>query len=175
MTKINICQATLRIFLKNNLTKTKCGIILTMFYTTISIFFILSLLRMAKTVEGVDSSKLKDLVSQAKFVGTVKRVGKIVEPPHRIEFTVAVRETNLNGELFTIGDKVTFTVDNNLSSGRVLVVLANLAPGDAVNVKVEKRDGKWQVVELLNLPDRGRSVDDFLNDLEEEQKAHNKR
>ena len=127
---------------------------------------------MPRTIEGADSSKLKDPVSQAKFVGTVKRVGKIVEPPHRIEFTVAVKETNLNGELFPIGDKITFTVDNNRSVGRILVVLANLAPGDAVNVTVEKRNGRWQVVELLNEPDRGRSVDDFLSDLEEEQKAH---
>ena len=127
---------------------------------------------MPRSIEGADSSKLKDPVSQAKFVGTVKRVGKIVEPPHRIEFTVAVKETNLNGELFPIGDKITFTVDNNRSVGRILVVLANLAPGDAVNVTVEKRNGRWQVVELLNEPDRGRSVDDFLSDLEEEQKAH---
>jgi hypothetical protein len=133
-----------------------------MFYTTIIIFFYFIIME----------SKLKNPVSQAKFVGTVKRVGKIVEPPHRIEFTVDVRETELNGELFTIGDKLTFTVDNTLSTGRVLVVLANLAPGDAVSIKVEKRDGKWQVVELQNSPDRGRSFDEYLNDLEEEQKAH---
>ena len=152
-------------FSKNNLTKRKCAAILTMFYITISIFFYFIIIIM-------ENSNLKNSVSQALFVGTVKRVGKIVEPPHRFEFTVAVKETNLNGELFTIGDKITFMVDNNLSTGRVLVVLANLAPGDAVSVKVEKRDGKWQVVELVNSPDRGRSVDDYLTDLEEEQKAH---
>lgn len=50
--------------------------------------------------------------------------------------------------------------------------LVNLSPGDKVNVKAEKKEGKWQVVGLSSQADRGRSFDEYLNDLEEEHKAH---
>ena len=117
---------------------------------------------MAKTIDGSIS------VLQAVFTGNVTRVAKLVKP-HRMEFTVDVSTTKLGTELFTIGTKVTFEVENTfLSSGRILDALTNLALGDRVEVTLEKQDDKWRIIGLTNSADRGRPAGDFLNDLEEE-------
>lgn len=121
---------------------------------------------MQKTVET--STKA---LQQAEFIGTVKRIAKLVNP-HRVEFTVDIKQTVINGELFTIGNRVTFEVNNMLvPSSRILNTLANLALGDETTIKVEKREGRWHIVDLANRADRGRPFEDYLKDLEEEQRA----
>lgn len=106
-------------------------------------------------------------MNKAILVGEVTRVAKLYSPA-RTEFTVDVRETTLNGELFTIGDKLTFVVDT--SQPTTVVQLTNLSVGDETTINAEQgENGCWNVVSISNRPHRGRPASDFLNDLVEEQ------
>lgn len=109
------------------------------------------------------------MAKNAIFTGTVTRVAALIHP-NRTVFTVKVKETKMDGVVFTIDTDITCEVSTFVTQKQsIIACVTNLSVGDDVTVKMEKnKNDVWEVCDMSHNPHRGRPAGSFLNDLEKE-------
>jgi hypothetical protein len=101
-------------------------------------------------------------------------VGKLVRKaellyPNRMQITVSVRRTIIDGHEFTISDLRTFEVGTyGIARCPFKEVLYNMSVGDELTVEFEKVDGKLTVVNMSNTPNLGGTMEDWFDTLEKD-------
>ena len=102
------------------------------------------------------------------IVGTVRRKAELILP-NRLQITVKIEKTIVDGHEITISDKRTFEVDTyGIEKCPFKEALYNLSVTDKIEVEFDKIDGKLKVVNIINTPDLGGTIDDWFDTVEKD-------
>lgn len=114
------------------------------------------------------------MAKKAVLTGKIVRVAKICNS-NVTEFTVDVRETQMDDTTFTIGTEVSFMVENYILHDAKTEKVCSVAVGDKVTVAMEKHPSRsWKISSLHVRRPSCRPIKEYLKDLEDEIEKRNK-
>ena len=108
------------------------------------------------------------MAEQAILKGKLTRVVKICNA-NVTEFTIAVKETKMDGTTFTIGTKVSGMVEDYVPHDAKTYRVCAMATGDEVTIIMDKHPSQgWEISSLRVHRPSCRSIKKYLKDLEKE-------
>lgn len=107
-------------------------------------------------------------MKKAIIVGVVKRLAKEISPA-RMQISVYADTTTIGDETFNVKELVTFEIGTfSIEKQSFLATLCNLSVNDKVKVTFVEKGNDWEVVDIVNEPELGRTIADWFKDVQED-------